>query len=157
MSLYSSTIPCKRCGAKEKTRKTIVGWYCIECLEYLSTPTFDTGYTTKEVEEQLKRQIEGQKKIIRRLREEKSNLQKENHRLKKDLGILEEKGFIEKPSLPPIKVGAGYRGRPICEKHGEMLRYEHAIWRCEACKTAVNLSESLKWIREEFDGIITIK
>ncbi len=107
--------------------------------------------------DQLRRQIEGQKNTIQRLNKEKATLQKENHRLRQDLGILEEKGFIEQPSLPLIKVGAGLRGRPVCEVHGAMLRYEHAIWRCETCKTAVDLSESLHWIREEFDGIIIIK
>jgi len=107
--------------------------------------------------ENLNKQIEGQKNTIKRLREEKSRLQKENHQLKRELGILEEEGFIEKPSLPLIKIGAGLHGRPICEKHGAMLRYKHGIWRCEACKTAVDLSESLKWIREEFNGIVTIR
>ncbi|MBA7490015.1 hypothetical protein ES702_00549 [subsurface metagenome] len=105
----------------------------------------------------LEKQIEGQKNTIKRLREEKAKLQKENHRLKRELGILEEDGFIEQPSLPPIKIGAGLHARPVCEKHGAMLRYQHAIWRCEACKTSVDLSESLKWIREEFDGIVVIK
>ena len=108
-------------------------------------------------EEILLKRLQGQEKIIRNLGKEKAELQKENHRLKQDLGILEEEGFLEEPSLPLIRVGAGFRGRPVCEVHGVMLRYKHAIWRCEECKTSVDLSESLKWIREEFDGVVVIK
>ena len=103
------------------------------------------------------RQIERQKQTITNLKEEKAKLQKRVHELERDLGIFEEEGFIEPPSLPLIIVGAGYKARPICEVHGEMLRYEHDIWRCEACKTSVDLSQSLKWIREEFDGVVVIK
>ena len=108
-------------------------------------------------EEILLKRLDGQDKIIRSLGKEKAELLKENHRLRRELGILEEKGFLERPSFPPIRVGAGFRGRPVCEKHGAMLRYKHTIWRCEECKTSVDLSESLKWIREEFDGIVVIK
>ncbi len=103
------------------------------------------------------RQIEGLKKTVTNLKKKNAELQKKNHRLERDLGIFKEEGFIEPPSLPLIIIGAGYRARPICEVHGEMLRYEHDIWRCEACKTSVDLSQSLKWIREEFDGVVVIK
>lgn len=100
---------------------------------------------------------EGYLKTIQRMKGHISRLHKENGKLKRDLGILEESGFLEAPSLPLIKIGSGYKGMPTCEKHGEMLRYKNDIWRCEGCKTAVDLSESLRWIREEFDGIVTIK
>lgn len=101
--------------------------------------------------------VQGLKKTASKIKKENQRLQKENNRLQKELGIFQREGFVEDPSLPLIKVGAGFRGRPVCEKHGAMLRYEHDIWRCEACKTAVDLSESLNWIREEFDGIVVIK
>ncbi len=101
--------------------------------------------------------IQGLKKTASKIKKENQRLQKENHRLQKELGIFQEEGFVEDASLPLIKVGAGFRARPVCEKHGGMLRYKNDIWRCEACKTAVDLSESLSWIREEFDGVVVIK
>ncbi len=101
--------------------------------------------------------VQGLKKTMSKIKRENQRLQKENNRLQKELGIFREEGFVEEPSLPLIKVGVGYKSRPECEVHGAMLRYKNDIWRCEACKTAVDLSESLNWIREEFDGVVVIK
>jgi len=80
---------------------------------------------------------DGYLKTIERMKEHISRLHKENGKLKKELGILEEEGFIEEPSLPLIKFGP--TGKPYCEKHGAMLAYDHKIYRCEACKTAVQV------------------
>lgn len=107
--------------------------------------------------EWLKR-LEGYMKTIIKLKEQNAELRKRKAKLEQRLGIkIDVEGFVEKPSLPLIMVGAGYKARPICEEHGEMLRYKHDIWRCEACKTSVDLSQSLRWIREEFDGVVVIK
>jgi len=98
----------------------------------------------------------GYLKTIEKMKAQISELRKENSKLQRNLGILEIEGFIEGPSLPLIKVGAGYKARPVCEKHGAMIRYDNDIWRCEECKTSVDLRDSLKWIQEEFDGVIYI-
>lgn len=37
--LYSRTIPCKKCGAKGETIKTVAGWYCEKCLREIATTT----------------------------------------------------------------------------------------------------------------------
>ena len=83
------------------------------------------------------RKIEGLQNTIQKLVREKAELQKENDQLKKELGIIEEIGFVEELSLPLIKFGSN--GKPYCEKHGAMLAYKHNIYRCEACKTGVQI------------------
>ena len=93
-----------------------------------------------ELERDLERErkkSEGLQKTIEKQARKNSDLMKENTRLRKDLGILDETGFIEDPSLPLIKFGS--TGRPFCETHGAMLAYEHNIYRCEACKSAVQV------------------
>jgi len=110
--------------------------------------------TSSELESKI---VQGLEKTASKIKKENQRLQKENNRLQKELGIFKEEGFVEELSLPLIKIGAGYKSRPECEVHGAMLRYKNDIWRCEACKTAVDLSENLKWIREEFDGVVVIK
>lgn len=119
-------------------------------------PDEDSG--SKRVMDDIQvRQIEGQKKTIAKLKKTISGLQKKIDSLERDLGIREETGYVDLPSLPLIIIGAGYRARPVCEKHGAMVRYKNDIWRCEGCKTAVDLSQSLRWIREEYDGVVVIK
>ena len=86
--------------------------------------------------------IEGLKRTIKKIKTQKSDLEKEVNNLKKDLGILEEEGFLEKPSLPLIKFDVN--GIPYCEKHGALNVHKHRIYRCEACKTAVQLRSSNK-------------
>ena len=86
--------------------------------------------------------IEGLKRTIKKIKGEKSDLEKEVHKLKRDLGILEEEGFLEKPSLPLIKFDVN--SIPYCEKHGALNVYKHRIYRCEACKTAIQLRSSNK-------------
>jgi len=98
----------------------------------------------------------GYLKTIKKMKTQISELRRENTKLQRNLGILETEGFIESPFLPLIKVGAGYKARPVCEKHGAMIRYNNDIWRCEECKTSVDLRDSLKWIQKEFDGVIHI-
>jgi hypothetical protein len=83
--------------------------------------------------------IEGMKNTITKKNELISRLTKERDQLRKELGLLEETGYVEEPSLPPIIIGAGYGASPVCSKHGAMIRYKHDIWRCEACKTSVAL------------------
>jgi len=108
----------------------------------------------------LERQLEGQKKTLEKIKLERQKIMKEHYELEKKLAEIEGehfiRGYIEKPSLPLIKIGAGLNGRPICEKHGAMIRYENDIWRCEICKTAVDLQDLLKFIREEFDGVVYV-
>lgn len=101
--------------------------------------------------------IEGMRNTVKNKNKLISKLTKERDQLKKDLGILEETGYIEEPSLPPIIIGAGLNAAPVCSKHGAMLRYKHDIWRCEACKTSVDLSKLLYYIQHEFDGVVHIK
>ena len=98
---------------------------------------------------------EGYKKTIAKIAGERNELKRENTRLRRDLGILEEEGYIEEASLPPIII----RERPVCSKHGAMLRYGNDIWRCESCpgKPSVDLGELIKFVREEYDGIVVIK
>ena len=105
--------------------------------------------------EMSEKQIAGFKKTIVKIAGERDALKRENTGLRRDLGILEEEGFIEDASLPPIII----RERPVCSKHGAMLRYGNNIWRCESCpgKPSVDLDELIKFIREEFDGIVVLK
>jgi hypothetical protein len=81
--------------------------------------------------------VKGLRKTIDKVSKDKARLQKEVSKLKKELGILEDEGFVEQPSLPPIIYN--YVDPPYCEEHGALLRFEHNIWRCEACKTSIQL------------------
>jgi len=94
-------------------------------------------------------EVEGLRKTIMRLVEQKTALQIRIGELEKMLGLVDETGFVEKPSLPLIKFGINSSGAitPYCEKHGAMLAYKHEIYRCEACKTGI----SMKDIREAFE------
>jgi len=95
--------------------------------------------------------IESLKKQVEKHRGHASKLQSKIMKLEKDLGILEVEGFIEEPSLPPILIGGGLNGAPVCSEHGAMLRYDNNIWRCESCKgkPSVDLTSLLKFIQRE--------
>ena len=40
--LASRTIPCKKCGERGETYKTVAGWFCKKCMEEMVT-----GYKQK--------------------------------------------------------------------------------------------------------------
>lgn len=60
--------------------------------------------------------IEGMRNTVKNKNKLISKLTKERDQLKKDLGILEETGYIEEPSLPPIIIGAGLNAAPVCRR-----------------------------------------
>ena len=93
--------------------------------------------------------VAGQKATIKKLRRQIAELQSRATK-RKD-------GFTERPSLPPIVLGAGLNATPVCAEHGAMQAYKHHIWRCEECKSSVDLSQLLAWVRIKFDGVLVIQ
>lgn len=87
------------------------------------------------MEEGFRRTIEKQKRQI-------ASLQRENSKLKRELGVLEVNGYIEEPSLPAIVYD--FVSPPRCEKHGATLAFDKGYYRCEACKTSMRLVVPLR-------------
>ena len=57
-------------------------------------------------------------------------------KLRRELGIQED-GFRDTPSLNRIFFDDD--GRPYCEEHGVMNRYEHRTHRCVMCGVAISM------------------
>ena len=82
-------------------------------------------------------ELEGVKRTRTKVANERDNLRKHVTQLQKNLGILEEEGYIEGASLPAIVYD--YVSNPRCEVHGATVAYDKGYYRCEACKTSVRL------------------
>ena len=83
------------------------------------------------------KKIQGLQNTINTIAKQRDDLRKEVTRLKKELHIFNEEGFVEEPSLPLLIYD--FTSSPVCEKHGATIAYEFGIYRCEACKTALQL------------------
>ena len=80
-------------------------------------------------------------------KKEKSDLLTQVRKLKKRLGIQED-GFIDTPSLNLVFFDAN-TGRPYCEEHGAMNRYENSIYHCVMCGAVVSLKNRQVIQKEE--------